>query len=154
DPRIAGPGTNLQYTYVDNSGFASQELDGVTGTPMLTLTVNGDDFTVTYGNGSQRVLNYHNDLFLNYKIDGLNRQTSFQYDSNGFMKQRTDALGRVTRYKKTIYDNPLLVVYPDPDGSRESWTRDDLDLVLAHTDELGKRTVYTRDPSTHRVTRI
>src|SRR5207237_1528685 len=31
DPRLVGPATNLQYTYVDDSGFASQELNGITG---------------------------------------------------------------------------------------------------------------------------
>jgi RHS repeat-associated protein len=40
-----------------------------------------------------------------------------------------------------------------PDGAIESWTRDSLDLVLTHTDQLGRVTAYTRDDQ-HRMTRI
>src|SRR5207244_3090597 len=70
----------------------------------------------------------------------------------GFLKSVTDALGRVTTYDaRTIYGNPLEITYPD--GSKEKWTRDTLDLVLTYTDHLGRVTTYTRD-TRHRPTRI
>jgi len=55
------------------------------------------------------------------------------------------------RYRCTYYNNPLEITYAD--GTKEKWTRDDLDLVLTHTDELGRVTRYTRD-NKHRITRI
>src|SRR5204863_4513197 len=64
---------------------------------------------------------------------------------------RTDALGRVTKYIRSIYGNPLTVIRPD--NSKQIWTRDDRDLPLSYTDELGRTTFYTRDAN-HRVTRI
>ena len=155
DPRYQDRPTNMQYTYADDSGFVSQELDGPTGQPMFTLTVDGDTFTATYGNGAVRVLDYpaQQDGQLNFEIDGLGRVTSYIYENNGkgFLIEKIDACGRPTKYTKSIYDNPLVITYPD--GTKERWTRDDLDLPLTHTDEIGKVTTYTRDAS-HRVTRV
>jgi RHS repeat-associated protein len=50
-----------------------------------------------------------------------------------------------------VYGNPLEVTFPD--GTKQFWTRDNLDQILTFTDELGRVTTYTRDDR-HRVTEI
>jgi YD repeat-containing protein len=159
DPRYTGMDVNMIYIYdtsMNIAGFIKEERNGATGEIMTTLTPGVPDKIVCYANG--RVQTFKEPTgqqgYLNTYNDGLGRSTKYVYDDAGigFLKSKTDALGRTTIYnKKTIYGNPLKITYPD--GSIEKWTRDSLDLVLTHTDELGRATTYTRD-NNHRVKRI
>ncbi|HYV91428.1 MAG TPA: RHS repeat-associated core domain-containing protein [Chitinophagales bacterium] len=157
DPRLSGPAVNMKYTYdADVEGFIHEEINGVTDELMTTLTATTADKIVCYANGKVETFHDPSSLLGRVKVytDGLGRTTEYTYadSSTGFLKTATDALGRVTTINaRTIYNNPLKITYPD--GSTEKWTRDDLDLILTHTDELGRKTTYTRD-SNHRVTRI
>ena len=117
---------------------------------------NEDNHFVCYPGGRVQtfympISNFGN--LLNY-TDGSGGTTTYTYDEDGlgFLLTETDPLARTITYnERTIYGNPLKITYPD--GSSELWTRDTLDLVLTHTDELGRITIYTRD-SSHRVTKI
>ncbi len=162
DPRYSGNDVNMKYIY-DTArnfvGFISQELNGVTNEVMVTLTTNYnagvDKRYICYANGKKVVISYpsgEQGRVSNYS-DGLGRKThNTFFEQTGFLKSQTDPLGRTTIYDSvTIYNNPIKITHPD--GSTESWTRDNLDLILTHTDELGRVTTYSRDTS-HRVTRI
>lgn len=158
DPRSELHGTNMIYKY-DNSitnGYIKEERNGVTGEVMATLSASYNDRRVCYANG--RTEHYFMPANLDGRLkeytDGLGRKTVYNFDfgkgGTGFIKGETDAMGRTTYHKKTKYGNLLETTYPD--GSTESWTRDNLDRILTHTDELGRKTTYTRDDQ-HRVTK-
>ena len=159
DPRVVGAATTLQWQH-DNTqsnvvGFVIKEMNGATGETMLTIdSPDGYDTVVTYANGGSTIIGTgHQTSLVNSTSDSLNRQTAYTYDQNGygFLTSSTDSLNRTTSYTRTVYGNLLSITYPD--NSTESWTRDDLDLVLTHTDGLGRVTTITRDTQ-HRVTRI
>ncbi|MEJ7827384.1 MAG: RHS repeat-associated core domain-containing protein, partial [Segetibacter sp.] len=156
DPRYQGTDVNMRFTYDMNiaMGYIKEERNGKTGEVMATLNADDDNRWVCYANG--RVQHYIMPEEMQGRtkeyIDGLGRSTKFTYDEvSGFIKTETDALGRVRTYTRTIYSNPLEIRHPD--GSKEKWKRDDLDLVLTHADELGRVTSYTRDDG-HRITHI
>lgn len=160
DPRISGRNTNMLYSYADvvneaDYGSIRNEMDGATGAILFTLDHQADIRKARYANGDVDLLTYpeRQENNLDNVVDGLGRATSFEYDDSGkgFLIKRTDALGRVTKFKRSTYGNPLTILRPD--RSQQVWTRDDLDLPLSYTDELGRKTVYTRDAN-HRVTRI
>lgn len=159
DPRYSGADVNMIFIYNDSadiSGFIKEERNGVSGELMTTLNAETETRIVCYANG--RVQKFYQPTSqhgnINTYTDGLGRMTQYFYNTNGlgFLKKRIDELGRETIYDSvTKYNNPLVIIYPDK--SKEKWTRDNLDLVLMHTDELGRVTAYTRD-SLHRITRI
>jgi len=159
DPRIQQVATNMKYTWAIGAGIAGlihEELNGVTSKVMATLEGTGDERKVLYPNGRLQVLDMpeSNRGVATKYTDGVGAETKSTYANGGlgFVKTEADALGRVTTYDSlSIYGNPLEITYPD--GSKEFWTRDTLDLVLTHTDKLKRVTTYTRD-SSHRPTRI
>ncbi|MEO6729773.1 MAG: RHS repeat-associated core domain-containing protein [Ferruginibacter sp.] len=157
DPRYEGSTVNMSFTY-DNSiasGYIKEERNGKTGQVMATLNADENNRWICYANGRVQHLVMPVDLLGKTKeyIDGLGRKTIYEYDeTTGFIKTITDPLGRITTYNaRTIYSNPLEVTHPD--GSKEKWTRDDLDLVLTYTDELGRTTTFSRD-NRHRINKI
>ena len=158
DPRYTMQYVNMRYTYDTTTnffGFISQEKNGVTGDIMATLTRGINNRSVCYPNGKTETFDVPADQRGNVAghIDGLGRITKNTYaGGDGFIETMADGLGRTTTYnKRTVYGNPIEITYPD--GSKEKWTRDNLDLVLTQTDELERITKYTRDTK-HRVIRI
>jgi YD repeat-containing protein len=158
DPRNEATDVDMKYIYDtqrDIAGFIKEERNGRTGEAMATLTVDHYTRTVCYPNGRVQTLVFPDSLMgdLHSYTDGLGGKTKLSYQNGtGFAKTSTDELGRTTIYNNTtIYGNFLKITHPD--GSIERWTRDDLDLILTHTDELGRITTYTRD-NNHRVKRI
>jgi RHS repeat-associated protein len=156
DPRLMGDAVNMRYTYDINvaEGFVKQELNGLTGEVIATLTTKGDDRWVCYSNG--RVQHYVEPESMlgetTEYTDGLGRTTKWAFDAIfGLPENIKDPLARVTLYTRSAYSNYLQVVHPD--GGMEKWTRDNLDLMLTYTDELGHVTTYIRD-ALHRVTSI
>src|SRR5207237_4020506 len=127
-------GVNERYTYAPGTiaGFVQSELDGEQSQTMVTLSQDGSDALVTYANGSIHRYSLPTGTLgqATSFIDGLLRQTTYEYDDGGigFLISKTDALLRETKYTNTIYGNLLSITYPD--GSSESWERDNLDLVL------------------------
>ncbi len=157
DPRYIGDDANMRFTYDSRNtvGFLKEEKNGVTGDVMVTFVIDPAFKKVCYPNGRVQTLQFPDSMRgrLSAYTDGLNNRTSYVFENgkDGFEKTVTDPLGRVTTYNsQTIYGNPLEVTYPD--GSKEKWTRDTLDLILTHTDELNRVTTYTRD-AWHRITR-
>ncbi|CAN5387785.1 hypothetical protein BH23BAC1_BH23BAC1_05790 [soil metagenome] len=158
DPRYVGAAVNMKYTY-DYSiapGYVMEEKNGVTGEVLATLIAEPDVRKVCYPNGRvQTYVTPTSSLGRTQEyIDGLGRKTTYTYDNGGigFIETIINPSGRRTTYNaRTIYGNPLEVTHPD--GSKEQWTRDDLDLVLSYTNELGRITTYTRDEK-HRITEI
>lgn len=118
DPRYTGKDGNMivKYNPDVSAGFIQEERNGVTGELMATLFAGSDDRRVCYPNG--RTEHYYMPRSLDGRLkeftDGLGRKTVYNYDmgGNGFINSEKDALGRVTSYKKTIYDNPLETTYP------------------------------------------
>lgn len=163
DPRYPGPAVHMKYEYSDETAFGTvkREINGVTGEEMVRLdTVNATTSKVSYANGSVQTFNLPTAQAgqLNFQVDGLGRRTDYTYDQGGlgFLTDMKDALGRMTHYTKSDYDNPLSITRPD--GSIETWTRDDRDLVLTHTEprfaaDPFRTTTYTRD-ALHRITRM
>jgi RHS repeat-associated protein len=160
DPRLEGTATDMKYTYTNLgtgiAGLVHEELNGVTGQVMATLDGGTDDRKVLYANGRMEILNMPEAQMgaVNKHTDGVGAITQYTYDNGGigFLTSLTDALGRTTTYNtRTIYGNPLEITHPD--GCKEKWTRDTLDLVLTYTDALNRVTKYTRD-TRHRPTRI
>jgi RHS repeat-associated protein len=160
DPRVRGVGTNMKYTYVSYAsgiaGLVYQEINGKTNQVMATLDGNSEDRKVKYANGRIQILNMPDSQMSNVNryTDGVGATTEYTYYDKGlgFIKAIKDPLGRVTTFDSmTIYGNPLQITHPD--GSKEQWFRDTLDLVLRYIDQLGRATTYTRD-SRHRPVRI
>lgn len=156
DSRYEGPAVNMRYTYDASiaAGFIKEEKNGITDEIMAVL--DATTHTVCYPNGRKQVYALPNKSMGQTKsyTDGLGRKTVYKYDQDsiGFTSSTKDALGRITKNDSlTVYGNPLQITYPDK--TKEKWTRDDLDLILTHTDALGRVTTYTRDTS-HRITRI
>jgi RHS repeat-associated protein len=158
DPRYAEQATNLIYKYSDAAvhGFLYQEFNGVTGEVMATLDATTENRKVCYPTGCQQIFSIPAGQAGNVSLytDRVGNSTQYTYDNGGigFLQSTTDPLGRITTYNsRSIYGNPLKITYPD--GSTQVWTRDDLDLVLTHKDELGRVISYTRD-TRHRPTKI
>lgn len=163
DPRYTGTDVNMRFTYdpANAWGFVKEEINGITGKVMTTLSSEAGKRTVCYANGRVQVYTMPTELLgmVRDYTDGLARKTLYTYYEGsagqggpGLLKAETDALGRTTVYnQRTVYGSSLEIIYPD--GSKEEWTRDDLDQILTHTDEMGRVTTYTRD-NRHRVTRI
>jgi RHS repeat-associated protein len=160
DPRVEGHATNMRYTYTNIgggiAGIVYQEINGVSNEVMATLDGSTVNRKVSYPTGRIQVINMPDSMMGEMKTyrDGVNATTEYTYYDNGkgFVKTITDALGRVTTFNAyTIYGNPLEITHPD--GSKEKWIRDTLDLVLRYYDQLNRATTYTRD-SRHRPTRI
>lgn len=163
DPRYNGTDVDMRFTYDSSNawGFIKEEINGVTGKVMVTLKNEVGKRTVCYANGRVQVYSVPGELMglMKEYTDGLGRKIQYSYNGSspgqggpGLLNSETDALGRTTVYnQRTIYGNLLEVTYAD--GSKEKWTRDTLDQILTHTDELGRVTTYTRD-ARNRVTRI
>jgi len=157
DPRYEGAQTNIIFTYSDEvAGFIKQEINGINGEIMATLQDGVVNRVICYPNGRLQTFTYPTSLLGNIKTysDGLGRTTNYTYDQNGlgFIKTQTDALNHMTTYdERTIYGSVLSMTFPD--GSKQQWTRDDLDQILTFTDELGRLTTYTRDTN-HLITQI
>jgi RHS repeat-associated protein len=156
DPRVIGAGTNMRYTYISRiAGMIFQEINGHTGAVMATFDGGPVNNVVCYANGNQVIFNLPTAQRgnLKTKTDGLGRKTAFEYadGGQGYLLKKIDALGRTTLYTRSLYGNLTSITHPD--GSTESWTRDDLDLVLTYTDELNRTTSYTRDDK-HRIQSI
>lgn len=156
DPRLVGDAVNIKYIYDNNiaEGFIKEERNGLTDALIATLTSEEDERWVCYPNGKVDHYIVPDELFGETRehINGGGGKFMWDYQGiNGFISATTDRLGRTKRYTRSIYENYLEIVHPD--GSKEKWTRDDLDLVLTYTDELGRVTAYTRD-NLHRVTKI
>jgi RHS repeat-associated protein len=158
DPRYEGNAPNMKFTY-DYSiapGYIKEERNGVTDEVMATLTAEPGKRTVCYPNGQVQTFVMPIGLLgrTTEYVDGLGRKSQYNWDmaGDGFVKSITDAFGRITTYNaRTVYGNLLEITHPD--GSKERWTRDDLDLILTHTDELGRVTIYTQDAN-HRLFQI
>ncbi len=160
DPRVMGMATNIRYSYVNFAsgiaGLIHQEINGKTGQVMAALDGNTADRKVKYTNGRIQVFHMPDSQMsnINRYTDGLLATWHYTYFDQGlgFLKSVKDPLGRVTTYDSvTVYGNPLRITHPD--GSREQWFRDTLDLVVRYIDQLGRTTTYTRD-SRHRPIRI
>ena len=164
DPRYSGPSVNMRYTYQPSlpydPGWIKEERNGVTNEVMATLTVGTDNDIgtdsrkVCYANGRTQIYNVPASQAgkpLSY-TNALGNGRTFAYGNAGFRSSASDELGRITRYDSvTIYGNLLKLTHPN--GDKESWTRDSLDQVLTHTDELLRTTTFTRDTS-NRLQRI
>lgn len=158
DPRYEGVATDINYTDRNAySGFIQSIRNGTdTSKVLVSLDTTSTIKTLTYPNGRKQVFNMPptQEGQIKSYTNGLGNKVEHEYADNGigFEEKATDALGRsITYNRRTIYGNPLEITYPD--GSKEIWTRDSLDLVFTHKNQLNQTTTYTRD-SKHRVTRI
>jgi outer membrane autotransporter protein len=79
---------------------------------------------------------------------GATTQYQYSQSGTGYFSQQTDPAGRVTTYTRDANQNLLVETYPD--GSNQTYTRDNFGLVLTSKDELNRTTTYTRDAN-HRV---
>ncbi|MGH8659045.1 MAG: RHS repeat-associated core domain-containing protein [Gammaproteobacteria bacterium] len=159
DPRLDGRSVDMRYVYDATEGFVLQEKNGKTGEVLASLERSGAQRIIEYANGGKDTLTVPiaQQGQVDSGTDSLGRVTEYTYDADGtgFLIEKKDAEGRVTKYTRTIYGNPLSITYAagTEDEATESWTRDDLDLVLTHTDERGFVMTNTRD-ALHRITRI
>lgn len=160
DPRYEGAATNVRYTYSPvNSGVVYQEKNGVTGEVMVTFNLSAPLSLfkqVCYPNGRRQNYEINPSQYGNVNsfsnAFGSTERYSYANSGTGYRLSMTDALLRTTKYDTvTDYGNRRMITYPD--GKKEKWTRDTLDLVLTHTDEEGNVTTYKRD-SKHRVEQI
>jgi RHS repeat-associated protein len=160
DPRTVEAAPQIKYEYFDYSsgvhGRIEKELNYNTDAVLATLGIFNNEISrplVVYPGGTSNTWHmYTGGNVYNYR-DPLANVTVFKYDNSnyGFLTNTVDPLGRTINRVPSPYDNHLKII--NPDGSTNSWTRDDLDLVTSYTDELGRTTTYTRDGQ-HRVTRI
>lgn len=158
DPRLEAEDADMRYVYDSSreAGFIKEERNGKTGQAMAILSMDSLNRYVCYPNGRMQTYIMPGKQLgqLDTYIDGLGRKTTYTYDNNGtgFLRQKTDPLGRIVSYDLlTVYGNPLQITFAD--GAKNKWTRDSLDQVLTFTDELGRITKYSRDES-RRVTRV
>jgi RHS repeat-associated protein len=158
DPRLDAADVDMRYVYdtTREDGYIKEEKNGRTSETMATLTVSSDERYVCYPNGRVQTYNMPGEQLgqLNAYTDGIGRGTGYVYDNNGsgFLRMEADPSGHITKYDSlTAFGNTLQMTLPD--GSNNTWKRDDLDQVLSFTDELGRVTTYKRDGQ-HRVLRI
>lgn len=158
DPRVVGAATSIKYEYADLSyavGFIAMERNGVTNDVMMSLVTSGDKREARYANaGVQRFIMPESQTgSVSAFMDAEGRTTTYAYGDGGkgFLAQAQDSLGRLTKFTRSSYGN--LIERVNADNTSRKWTRDDLDLVISQTDELGRVTTFTRDDN-HRVTRI
>ncbi len=160
DPRVDGQATNMRYRYGSYiTGFISDEINGITGEVMATLSSEPNKRRVCYPNGRVQTYVVPETYLGDIKtyIDGLGRTTAYIYDS-GFVYKVFDKNIRLieTLNSRTLYGNPLEITYDDFFGDNDTyelWTRDNLDLPMSHTDELKRVTKYYRDDK-HRIVAI
>lgn len=147
DPRIEGRHVDMRYNYNNEmaGGYIKEEINGRSGEVMSTLSADAGNRWICYANGRiQHIvmpeeMGGKNTLY----ADGLGRALLSGYDERGYLQSKTDALGRKRQYVQSIHNNPQRVTHPD--GSQETWLRDELDLVMQYTDQLGRTSKYTRD---------
>lgn len=150
DPRYRGAAVDMKYEYAPFStvrGFISKEINGKTSEVMYTLTTDGTNYAGAYANGLKDLRVYipsQNGQLKSYD-DGAGGVSFYTYASSGrgYLIKDVDPLSRTNSYSRTIYGNYASITKPD--GSKEKWTRDNLDLPVNYTDELGHVTTWTRD---------
>lgn len=173
DPHYSGAGAYIKYVYVDNFnseanesavGFLLAEAHPITELNYLTLVashmsrpiINPDDsvMIIRYNFGQATSAYLSDDDF----ISTLTYSTyGFSESGAGYLTNSVTGAGEGSANQTNYYTNSHLgnwVARTHPDGSTEYWGRDNLDLVLAHTNQLGRITLWTRDTNTHCVTRI
>ena len=137
-------------------GAVASQVNLETGRPILTIGLYNNSLhapMVTYGNGGADVQIYSmlsTGAAITQEIDANKNSTFYTYDPNGYMATRKDPLGRITCYTWTPQGNPLSQT--NPDGSIERWSYNERNLLIGHTDTLGRTTSYTRD-GRNRITR-
>lgn len=163
DPRGEGRADRMKYEYWTTGGVQGVikvESNAITGAQIAKLEgIDGQSTKVTYSNGSSRRFAFPaaNANQITARVDGLERRTTFSYDTGGqgFLASVTDPLNRTTSYTRSPFGNLLSKTYPD--GAVETWTRDDRDLPLTYKLQgpgiQPRETIYTRDAQ-HRVIRI
>ena len=153
DPRYKLPFTqskSVYYTGFEQAmGEINQQLNPATGEAVSTLTSQSwSQPIVTSGNGAVRNIAMSDSIGTYQGLtDGAGASTSVEYDSLGYRNAFHNGLGRVTRTTNSPFAHPVLAQLAD--SSTRTTTRDNLDLPLAMTDELGHTVTISRD-SAHR----
>ena len=170
DPMYAGPMWRIAYTFAPNGGgvvhgqlLSENYLDAAlnVGQAVSTLTINSPNTrTETRGDGPSRTFNYIGGKLDNY-TDFKGKTSSISYDGNGYVWAFTDARGKITTTLRESTIGALSVLtHPDPEQSNQRFDYRYVDgapyFLEIRGDErnINSNTYLTRDPVTHRVTKI
>lgn len=76
-------------------------------------------------------------------VKGLERKTTYEYNSSYQLTKATDALGHSTGYEYSVAGD--LTLEKDPEGNETKWTYNSTHDVLTETTPTGEKTTYKRD---------
>jgi RHS repeat-associated protein len=106
--------------------------------------------TITEPNGSTTFERFNNageplEVIKAKGIAGLERKTTYEYDSAFRLLKATDALGHSTTYAYDFAGN--MTLKKDAEGNETKWTYNSTHDILSETTPKGEKTTYKRDGS-------
>ena len=139
-------------------GMVQSQVNIETGGEILKIGVHSGkahEPTVTFANGAvcRQFFSESADgrSAVQTETDARGGRTFFAMGADGYLASVKDPIGRVTRFLWTSSGNLRSVTRPD--GSMESWDRNESGALVQHTDALQRSTSFLRD-AFNRVTRI
>jgi RHS repeat-associated protein len=139
-------------------GMVQSQVNIETGGEILRIGVHSGkahEPTVTFANGAvcRQFFSESADgrSAVQTETDARGGRTFFAIGADGYLASVKDPIGRVTRFLWTSSGN--LRSLTRPDGSVESWKRNESGALVQHTDALQRSTYFLRD-SLNRVTRV
>jgi RHS repeat-associated protein len=170
DTRAHGPMCAIQYEYAPTTqekfqGELKAERHFGDGLPVSTFTHNTGRTlsTDTRGDGPVRSFNMQlvqNVPLVTSKSDFYGRLEYYFYDANNYLRQVNNRRGYITTYtNEPILGRPTQITHFNGPTVTATAQYEYSDLsnpyyVKSHTDENGKKTIYTRNSLTHQVERI
>jgi RHS repeat-associated protein len=139
-------------------GMVQSQVNIETGGEILKIGVHSGkahEPTVTFANGAvcRQFFSESADgrRAVQTETDARGGRTFFAIGADGYLASVKDPIGRVTRFLWTSSGNLRAVTRPD--GSVESWERNESGALIQHTDALRRSTSFLRD-ALNRVTKI
>jgi RHS repeat-associated protein len=131
-------------------GMVDSQVNIETGGEILKIGVHSGkahEPTVTFANGAvcRQFFSESADgrVVVQTETDARGGRTFFTIGDDGYLASVKDPIGRVTRFLWTSSGNLRSVTLPD--GSAESWERNEFGAVVRHTDGLRRSTSFLRD---------
>ncbi|WP_316669796.1 DUF6531 domain-containing protein, partial [Ralstonia psammae] len=124
----------------DTRGNLTEEIDPLGNKTEYSYNKAGLLTEITDAKGGKKQFGYNAAGQLTSYTDCSGKTTTWQYDPRGRLEKVTNAAGGVTRYE---YEAGQLAKVIHPDETAERFERDAEGRLLAHTDALQHRTVWT-----------
>ena len=141
--------TTFEYSISQTDGQQELKVTDPEGAVTTYRWDHGDTevFTTIDPNGGMTSELYEtigNRVVLTSKIDALENEWTYEYDSSGFPTTETDPLGNTTAWTRNGLGNPLAVTRPGGAVTTYTYANNGTDL-FTETDPLGNVTSYTYD---------